>query len=248
MTAVEKAVPSPRVLPRTVREPLRAGCLPLCAAFVLGLLARPYVLRAGVPDAGGGTISGTVVDTRSRSVPFAMVHAYITATAGEATEMLVPQAETDASGRFAIQSVPWGTYQVVADKPGAGYPSTIIFRGLYGRDRAAEVTVSPQAPAAAVTVRIGPKAGFLSWTIVNAGTGKLLTRAVFDLSSGRARAVVGDAAPAHFTLPVPSEMVLTLTVHAPGFELWRWTGELTPGEREDFTIHLRSSGPKAGTP
>jgi hypothetical protein len=161
--------------------------------------------------------------------------------------MAVPQAETDAKGRFVIHHVPWRTFRVLAGKPNAGYLSTFTFGNFYGRGRIPEVTLSPQAPAATVVVRIGPKAGILSGVIVSARTGEPITQAIIQLRNARG-ASVGESAPAHFNRLIPSEMVIALTVSAPGFEPWRWTVKMTPGERKVVTIRLVPLAPKPRYP
>lgn len=148
------------------------------------------------------------------------------------------------NGSFLIRRVQWGTYAVEADKPGAGYPTVIAFGGIYGRRQFPWATLSPQAPAATVVVRIGPKAGILSGTIVNARTGKSITQARIDLKRmGHARTQTSEAVRAHFTLLIPSEMAITLTVHARGFEPWHETVKMASGERKVLMIRLRPLAP-----
>ena len=201
---------------------------------------------AAAPTPDNGTISGTVLDELSHPVAYAHVHVEIV---GAPSIMITPVAETNAKGRFAIRRLRWGTYGVMAQKPNAGYPPMNTFGSFYGRGRIPEVTVSPQAPAATVVVRIGPKAAFLTATIVSARTGKPIKRARLDLRrKGRAEGFWRGAVLAHFTYPFPSEQVITLTVSAPGFEPWRWTVRMTPGERKVLTIRLRPLAPGPRVP
>ncbi len=250
MTTRTKTVPSLHTLPRAVRKFRWAVRLPLCAALVYGLLACPDALLTAAPAADSGTITGTVVNELSHPVRYAMVYAFTTggsAATAIATAMALPWAETDAKGRFAIRRLRWGTYTVGAEKP--GYAPVIGFENFYGRSQMPEVTVSPQTPTASVVVRIGPKAALLSGKIVSAQTGEPITHAGIDLRrEGRPGAWVGESVPVQFTLAVPSEMALSLTVRAPGFEPWSWTGKMTPGERKALTIRLRPSAPGSGNP
>jgi len=246
MTTIAKTVPTLYTLPRAARKFRRVARLPICVALVYGLLACAGVPSAAAPTARKGTISGTVLDEMSHPVAYARVHAEII---GAPSITLSPVIETNAKGRFVIRLLRWGTYAVMAEKPSAGYPRMDTFGSFYGPGRIPEVTLSPQAPAATVVVRIGPKAAFLTATIVSARTGKPITQASIDLRRpGRAEAFYRAPVLAHFSYPFPSDMAISLTVHAPGFEPWRWTVKMTPGERKALTIRLRPLAPKPGTP
>jgi hypothetical protein len=197
------------------------------------------------PAVGNGTITGTVLDELLHPVPHAMVYAELT---GVAMGMAVPWAYSDANGRFAIHQLPWGTYLVEAGKPSAGYPPAFTFTNFYGHRRVPSVTVSPQAPAATVVVRM-LRAGILSGRIVDARTGQPITKADYTLRrEGRAGAQTSGAMRAHFTLPIPAEMAIILTVQARGFAPWRETVKIAPGERKVLTIRLRPLAPEPGTP
>jgi hypothetical protein len=226
---------------RTCRFQFHLG--PFRNAFLALLL---IACASGTAIAVNGTISGTVLHEMSRPVAYAWVHVQIP---GAPAITLFPLIKTDTNGRFVIRGLRWGTYAVMADKPSAGYPPMNTFGSFYGRGRIPEVTLSPQAPAASVVVRIGPKAAFLTVTIANARTGQPITQAGIELRrEGRAKAFYRGPALAHYTFPFPSEQIITLTVSAPGFAPWRWTVKMTPGERKALTIRLRPLASKPGTP
>ena len=140
---------------------------------VPGLTARPPVSAKGVrptmpPAQNEGSIRGTVVDENGILLSGAKV--FFEPTDHHQRHSSVSTVETDATGRFVIDYLDWGQYQLYARKEDAGYPNTVF--PIYSNGIQTRAEITSQAPKAEVEMRIGPKAGVLAGVVTDANTGK----------------------------------------------------------------------------
>jgi hypothetical protein len=163
-----------------------------------------------------GSIRGTVVDERGSVLSGAIVGVY--PISGPTQHSIVREAETDAAGRFSLDRLDWGKYNVCARKEDLDYPNT--FFTFYGDRAPNEASLTPASPTADVKIRVGPKAAILIGSVTNSGNGAPVN-ATFKLVR---TASPGDwfstSAPSSYRLLLPPSTDVLLEVTAPGFQTW----------------------------
>jgi hypothetical protein len=163
---------------------------------------------------------------------------------------------SDKNGRFELDHWPMGTLRLFGFKPEDGYPDV-------NRNLTAEVTLTPQAPVAMVTVKLGPKAGILTGSVRDRNTGKsvegvTLTYYAVDASiRGRAsemNASSSSGSSLEVTVPAATDLIVFLS--SPGYKTWFYTDasndsrpvlHLQSGERRSLEIELESDPENATT-
>lgn len=214
------------------------GRRPLLAVTVLLGFALAAA-SAPSPATGLGGISGAVLDELSRPLPGATVTAV---PVGVALGAALPQARTDARGRFTIGRLHWGRYIVSAAKPSAGYP--FLYWGIYGTRGEAEVSLSSKAPTARLRLRVGPKAGILFGTVEDSSNSAPIKDAVVRIKvAGEINSWVDMSIPATFRLLLPPDVVATLTFRARGFRPISAQFRMRPGQREHYIARLAPASP-----
>jgi len=163
-----------------------------------------------------GVIRGTILDESGKPVTMAEIE--IAQNKPFYGHRLVQKHESDSSGAYVIDNVPWGTYVVMAGKESDGYPDMRL--AFYSNLSVPSVTLSPQYPVASVNLTLGPKAGFLSIpSVKDAVTGKKVQSAVITLKRSGSEFFIKTAVPAVRIL-IPSLTDVAVVVEAPGYRSW----------------------------
>jgi hypothetical protein len=165
---------------------------------------------------------------------------------------------SDRNGQFELDHWPMGTLRLFGFKPEDGYTDSCANRNL-----TAEVTLTPQAPVAMVTVKLGPKAGILTGSVRDRNTGKsvegvTLTYYAVDASiRGCASGMnASSSSGSSFEVTVPAATDLTVFLSSPGYKTWFYTDafsdsrpvlHLQSGERRSLEIELESDPENAVT-
>jgi len=196
-----------------------------------------------------GVIAGRVINEAGEYVAGAEVHA-ISAESGLPSGY-VRYVETDKDGNFKLDHLTWGSYYVFAKKEADGYPETSW--DIYSNGVLTECGVTAANPKATVLVAIGPKAGTIVGTIVNAATGAPVENPGIRLWRWNNGTAFLDGrgdwkAPEYHQL-VPANVEVGLQIHAPGFESWYCPNGATaveagplvlkPGDKLKIDIKLR---------
>jgi hypothetical protein len=94
----------------------------------------------------------------------------------------VPRGQSASSGQFSLWIQRPGTYTVYSEDLEKGYPEAPWF--FYGRlweQNFPQVTIDEKSTAAPLKIKLGPKAGRLVLTILDASTKKPIERGSVDL-------------------------------------------------------------------
>jgi hypothetical protein len=209
--------------------------------LICALIGLPVSLVCPTINLGQekGSIRGTVVDDRGSPLSKARVHA--NALDGRPRGALIRYVETDENGRFIIDRLEWGKYAIFAMKEESEYPD--LGASLYSNDIFPTVTIVPQTPLADLRIQLGPKAGILTGSVVDATNGGPLN-ARFKLTRAAAPDKwLSTSAPPNYRLLLPSSTDVLIEVAAPGFKTWTPAGplQLHPGEELRLDISLEPS-------
>src|ERR1051326_81303 len=215
----------------------------LASILLLGISLAPSVSGQTT-----GTIKGNVVDENGKPLVGAKVH--VAPTGPFYGSRIVDFHETDASGRFEVNRLPWATYAVMAGKEEAGYADT---GGAFISNLDVPfIILSPATPSAEVTVHLGPKARVLDiGSVVNAVTGEKL-----NLKSGvtlrradHPNFFMSTSVTVH-PLFVPALTDVTMEIKAEGYKPWpapdapdRGRLNLKPGQVLKMDVKLQPESP-----
>jgi hypothetical protein len=196
----------------------RTIVISLGVAITLILLTQQSGLNAHVkPKDGEGLIDGVVTYEDKKPVKGATVYAD---PLGQAIHAIIPHAETDETGYFAIR-IPrswFGKFAVAAKKEDENFPD--MSKPFYSDGKLQTATLSAEHPTGTVAIRLGPKAGVLVGTVRDAVTGATLYPCVelrrphgnFLTSSGSIKA--------HFRVLIPSDTDVTVKMWLDGYKPW----------------------------
>jgi hypothetical protein len=123
-------------------------------ATLLVLVASAWAQQPGTgqtdsaPDGYRGSVSGTVTDEDGRIVVGATAYAHPN---DRPMVGIVPQSQTDPTGRFEIRRLSWGRYFVSAAKKDEAYPE--MLSEFFTRNHEPQtVMLGPDNPAGATTI------------------------------------------------------------------------------------------------
>ena len=158
-----------------------------------------------------GEIRGTVIDQNFIPVSGATVYAV---PQGLALNEVTPRSvKADRNGVFDFHGkLPLGAYKLYAEKDADAYPDPLD--GFYAdaKNKAAKVELTENRPSAAVTVRLGAKAGVVSGRVIDAGTGKdLKALLAFVDNEGNGHTISVDGS-YHILVPPGKDVTLMVTV------------------------------------
>jgi hypothetical protein len=163
-----------------------------------------------------GTVTGTVLDEHGSPVAKANVH--ITEKGVFVTHRVLQFRETDADGHFRIDHVHWGTYIVIASKEDAGYPDAKF--AFYSNNTEPVVVLAEDSPTVEVTLKLGPKAGFLDVApVVDQLTGGEIRSAAITLRRADSDLFITTSTTVGRIL-VPSLTDIVVNISAPGYKPW----------------------------
>lgn len=112
-----------------------------------------------------GVIQGTVIYGDGRPVKAATVYAQ---PMGRPMMGIVLQSTTDDNGHFSVSHLWLGKYAVGAEKLDEDYAN--MTSQFYSDGKFETVVLTSHHPTASVSIRLGPKAGILVGTVVDAAT------------------------------------------------------------------------------
>jgi hypothetical protein len=163
-----------------------------------------------------GEIRGIVVDENGH--PMSQVKVNARPLSGPEEASLVRYVETDSDGRFLIDRLDWGKYAVFAMKEESGYPNLGL--SLYSNDVFPTVTIGPQSAVAELRIQLGPKAGIVAGSVINAENGGPLNTRFEIVRAAFPGKWLYTSAPPEYRILIPSGTDVLLRVTAPGFRDW----------------------------
>jgi hypothetical protein len=189
------------------------------------------VIRGTVTDDVGQRTAGVDVSVLPEGVPMMSV---------------LPHAETDDHGQFAIDHLVFGSYRIYTRKEKDGYLDTAVFSPFYRDAPQVTANLTPKDPVADVLVVIGPKAAIVEGSISDAITGKPLPAGlrVFHWSEDDESVYSGwveKAVSPQYSAFVPPRVLVGISVRAAGYRVWRAPGpiRLEPGAKISIDIKLQ---------
>jgi hypothetical protein len=228
------------------------------------------LLSASLAVAGTGKLTGTVVDDHGLPEKHLVLEAWPLDMPSMGTAL---QAETDENGHFSITIIVgrdeggkayglrWAVYPH-HEFGGTGYypPNNHFYRTEHSNWQ--EVDVTPEAPDAAVEIKLGPKAGALMGKVTDALTGapiKPYANVVVAWASepatfmGTNTELAGEIDPAtgswkyHGTIqgkyrilvPPDTELTLKATAMAKGYKPYQYHGVITVGAGQDRVLDIQ---------
>ncbi len=116
-------------------------------------------------------------------------------------------AEADQNGHFRIDHLSWGTYRLFGQKEEDGYPYTGA--SFWDNGTLSQCILTPESTTATTIVSIGPKAGIITGTILDATTGAPIPNAGIRLWpwSDKDRPMVGSFGNPYRVLIPPDQPV-----------------------------------------
>jgi len=206
----------------------------ICVCVALSLIALAAVknkARAQGAAAVPGSIEGHVIDDRSQPMRGATVYAMSLNGLPEAAIQI--ETLTDELGRFHLAPVSPGTATVHAYKERDGYPDTAFAFFVTNPQSVPTVSVSSGATTSGVVVRLGPKGGWLTGSVLDAETKASVRDASFNLSRSDPPNISVSTGPVQengqINLLVPSSIGMRLEVCAPHYHPWRFGGDQWQG-------------------
>lgn len=194
--------------------------------FAIVALARCLVAQES------GVVQGRVIDEHGAPIDGAQVHL------AERNERPGPHLlnihETDAHGQFIFEHMPLGPYSIIVNDAKDGYADmTFAFNSNL---QVPTITLTSETPTAAVTVRLGPKAGLLRLSAIDAITGKELTGAVTLRRAANPDLYVTTSTTERPIL-VPSTTRVTISVGAEGYQDWYYPGVADPTRSRSIELN-----------
>lgn len=184
----------------------------------------------------GGTVSGRVLNEHNHAVIDALVQ--FQPSGRVIVAMVSPSVKTDQNGSFSIEKLKFGSYLVEASKVEDGYPDTGY--SFYTDDRL-EVKLSAEHPSASVVAKIGPKAGMLSGTVSDAGSGAPVNPAFHlwhmeEPNRLEPKRWLDMSAAESFRLLIPPDANIGLEVNVKGYKPWYYPGSSNPSELRPLVV------------
>ena len=220
---------------------MRLACF--AAAFLLsGLIVGA---QTGGMVNGDGRIAGTVLDQRGHPL-----HRISVSVFHEETRTYMPMGtESDQDGRFVVDRLEPGTYDLYSQSEPAGYPDTSL--SFYSKEEPARVVLGNGGTVTVVLV-LGPAAGVLTGTIIDRTTGKaaVLRHAPHFVVAKMSHPEdsIEFVGPAPFRWLIPPAVEVSLWVCAEGYKPWSYSDpskssqplglRLESGEKKTVKIEL----------
>jgi hypothetical protein len=174
-----------------------------------------------------GRIAGRALDQRGKPLHRIFVKAF-----HEETNMYMPMSrESDEDGKFEIERLEPGTYDLFGQSENAGYPDTSL--SFYSKEEPTKVALGNGGTATVVLV-LGPKAGILTGTIVDRTTGKAVVLQHAPHFVARKLSDPEDsiefAGPGKFRWLIPPGVEVSLQICAEGYKVWSYSDPSNPSD------------------
>jgi hypothetical protein len=207
----------------------------LLGALVLGFCTRQGTRTFAAADENSGVIEGTVRYENGNAAKGVTVYA---PPVGRPMAGIIPQTVTDESGHFAITHLWLGKYAVAAEKLDEDYPD--MSKQFYSNGKFETVFLSTEHAAAAVKLRLGPKAGVLIGTVTDAVTGTPLNPCDELVRASEPNNFLrssGLIKPSYRLLVPPNDSVL-VKMWLDGYKTWYFPG--TVDKSKSRAAHLNA--------
>ena len=181
-------------------------------ALLVCLLFSPIAAQQTVSPIANGVIYGTVTDSDGDIAKEINV---VASPLGVALAMALPHTRTDRNGRYRFERIQWGRYTVYAEDPQAGYS---LFSSGTGYIHPPEIRISSQHPEAELSVRLPPKAGFLSIHLTNQMTGSVIPSLIIEVMRQEepSKMIFSESCGSADAILIPPDKDVLLHVSAPG--------------------------------
>lgn len=209
----------------------RVGTAATLVAIVLGLHGQQSTsIRA---DENRGVIQGTVTYEDGKLVKGATVY---TQPLDRPMIGIVPHATTDERGHFAVSHLWLGKYAVGGEKLDEGYPD--MTSQFFSDGKFETVVLSSGSPVANVRIQLGPKAGILIGTVVEAVTNVALNPCVeFRRAKSPSNFLSGTGlVNAKYRVLVPSNTDVYMRVWYGRHKSWYYPGTTQKGESRALNL------------
>jgi hypothetical protein len=190
-------------------------------------------LKVSLRPTHTGCITGIVVDQVGAPLTDVEVRPSLNDFANELLSGAAPPVRSGADGRFTLKTLHPGNYILFTNAIALGYPMNV------GGEGSSSLTVQPGAGCADITIKLGPKAGKLALSVLDAVTRKSPKDYVawLNAETWSLRVVVNP-------MPVPAFKEMRLSVRASGYQLRTVTlSPLQPDEKRTLTIELEPARP-----
>lgn len=182
-----------------------------------------------------GSISGTVVNETGSPVVQAQVR--VDPLDGRVRASPVRMVETDKDGHFIMNDLDLMSYKVFAIKESVGYPNTAF--GFYSNNVFPTVTLTASVPTADIALKVGPPAGVVSGSVIDAVTGVPLSAGFLLRRISDPGNWISMSQRADYRVLVPPSVEVSVEVTAPGYKTWYYGGPSDPMKRNPIRLASR---------
>jgi hypothetical protein len=167
----------------------------------------------------------------------------------EQTGMYMPTANSDDEGRFRINGLEPGAYDVFGESSADSYPDTTV--PFYNSAKLDKATLEGEYPSATLVLHLGPRAGVLTGTVMDRATGSAVVSRynlhfILKQTANPDRSIE-VASPPEFRLLVPPGVEVYLDVSAVGYKSWFYADPLNPSEHLPLRLESGQEMPIAIT-
>jgi hypothetical protein len=163
-----------------------------------------------------GSITGIVTDEHAQPVSAATVTASVDSDAAPKT------AQTDNVGKFSFSGLPWGKYQVTAEKLEDGYPMTPS--EFYGAHAPASTVISADHSSAAINVKFPGKVPMMTGTVIDDESSAPMSATFLFRHASHPANVLSVDAGSNYQIMLPADVGLLLEISAVGYRTWYYPG------------------------
>ena len=205
--------------------------------YFLGYFFSVFMLCVGAVGSPAqqntGVILGSVIDEHGTPVAGAEVDAD---TVGpDSRSKALRLALTDSRGAFRFDPVRFGTYNLYALKPDAGYPDT-KFELYASQHHDVRVTVFAAAPQAEVRILVGPKSGILKLAVLDKATRQQILNPTIILRQVDTGVWISTTYAGDSNILLPPLIPIQVTVQASGYRDWSRGDPKRPDSGSPFRI------------
>ncbi len=163
-----------------------------------------------------GSITGVVMDEHAQPVSAATV------TASVDSDALPKTAQTDNVGKFSFSGLPWGKYQVKAEKLDAGYPTTPS--EFYGGHAPENIILSPDHTTASINVKFPGKVPMMTGTVIDDESSAPMSATFLFRHASHPANILSVDAGSNYQIMLPADVGLLLEISAVGYRTWYYPG------------------------